>query len=87
MKKLIFIFAIVATFACENADDFDDWDGGVDGGCFIEPECIETAWYCEGNVLLQCIGGVWRISENCLAGGGVCVTVEGDLVADCLYPS
>lgn len=86
MKKILFIFAIVATFACEDGDDFDDWDGGVDGGCFVVPECEELAWDCDGHILIQCLDGAWRISENCLSAGGVCVYAEGGGTADCIYP-
>jgi hypothetical protein len=87
MKKIFFVFAIVSTLACEDVDDFEEWDGGADAGdCGeVELDCLDGEGACEGNVLMVCDGGRWVIEKNCLEGQGVCV-FDGVVTAGCLYP-
>jgi hypothetical protein len=87
MKKILFIFAIVATLACEDVDDFEDWDGGADAGdCGdVEQDCEDWQFTCHGHVLMACDGGHWVIEENCLEGQGVCILPD-DTKPGCLYP-
>lgn len=76
MRKLLFVFALVATLACEDSEEFGDYDAGYHGCGDAGPECGEWLFSCEENVLFQCLGGQWVLQENCTESDGECTSDE-----------